>query len=123
MAPTKETKDYWLDYGVVFIHRGVGFGLTERLENISLGKEADILKAFVAGEINENLNPIQRDTLMKLLEYRKQEAILNGDTESDMVGKGNDGVIGSDQKATRRLAHRQGLAVRSSKQKGKDLFR
>ena len=66
-------RDYWSDCGQVFFCDGTGYGLTEYLRTILLGKEKDIKKFFETGEANDNLNPTQRRVLRTIQEYRREE--------------------------------------------------
>jgi len=66
----KETRDYWSECGQVFFIGGIGYGLTEELETIPLGNEADILETFETGKLPDYLMPRQRQVLEKILEYR-----------------------------------------------------
>jgi len=120
----KEKRDYWSDCGQVFFLDGYGWGITDSLQTISLGKEDDIKKFFDTGELNNELNPTQRQVLTGILEYRKEQGIGRTDTRAaDMERAGNNGASRHKPKATRQSTPRKRLALRSSKQKSKNLLR
>ena len=117
----KESRDYWSDCGQVFFCGGTGFGLTHTLQTICLGNEDDIRKFFNTGELNDKLNPTQRQVLNGILGYRKEQCIGTNTRAADMVRTGNNGASRRKQKATRLLAFRKRLPLRSSRTKGKSL--
>ena len=49
---SEKPKDYWSECEQIFFHHGKGYGLTETLETVCLGKEEDILKALETGELS-----------------------------------------------------------------------
>ena len=108
-----EPKNYWSDCGQIFFCEGKGYRLTDTLQTICLGKEDDIKKFFDTGELSKELNPTQRQVLVQIQEYRKEQGI--GTREADMVGAGNNGASRDKPKATRQSTPRKRLALRSSK--------
>jgi len=120
----KETKDYWSECGQIFFYSGKGYGLTDTPRTICLGSEEDIKKFFETGELNNELNPIQRQVLREIQEYRREQGIGTSDTRAtDMVRTGDNGIAGRKPKATRLLAPRKRLPLRPSRTKGKSLSR
>ena len=118
----KETRDCWSECEQIFFHYGKGYGLTETLETVCLGKEEDIKRFFETGELNNELNPIQRQVLSQIQEYRKEQGIGTTDTRAaDMERAGNNGASRRKPKATRLLASRKRLPLRPSRTKGKGL--
>jgi len=115
-----EPRNYWSDCGQVFFCDGKGYGLTDTLQTICLGKEDDIKKFFETGELSKELNPTQRQVLVQIQEYRKGEGI--GIREADMVGASTNGASRHKPKATRQSTPRKRLALRSSKQKSPNLL-
>ena len=117
----KETRDYWSECGQVFFLDGYGWGLTEELERISLGKEEDIKRFFDTGELSDKLHPSQKQVLRQIWEYRETgkygKGEENGIREADMVRAGNDGAIGSKQEAVSTTKKGQRLALRASHKK------
>ena len=67
----------WSEDGQIFFCEGYGWGLTETLKTICLGKEADIKKFFDTGELNNELDPTRKQVLNGILEYRKEQGIGN----------------------------------------------
>ena len=118
----KEKRDYWSECGQVFFCDGKGYGLTDALQNICLGNEDDIKKFLETGELNNKLNPTQRQILSKIIEYRKEQGIGTTDTRAgDMERTGNNGASRHKPKATRLLASRKRLPLRPSRTKSKSL--
>ena len=119
----KEIKDYWSDCGLVFFCGGKGFGLTDTLQTVFLGNEDDIKKFFETGELNNELDPVQRQVLNAILDYRKERGIGATDTSAaDMVRTGNNGASRHKPKATRLLTPRKRLPLRPPRTKNKGLF-
>ena len=120
----KEHKYYCSECGQVFFCDGKGFGLTDTLQAICLGKEDDINKFFETGELNNGFNPTQRQVLMAILEYRKEQGIGTTDTRAaDMERAGNNGTFRHKPKATRLPTPRKRLPLCPSRAKGKSLSR
>ena len=120
----KEARDYWSECGQIFFHHGKGYGLTETLETVCLGKEGDIKKFFDTGELNNELNPTQKQVVSGILDYRKEQGIGTTDTRAaDMERAGNNGASRRKPKAARLLASRKRLPLRPSRTKGKSLSR
>ncbi|MFC1874861.1 helix-turn-helix transcriptional regulator [Chloroflexota bacterium] len=71
----KEPRDYWSECRQIFFHYGKGYGLTDHPRNICLGNEDDIRKFFETGKLNNEFNPIQRQVLSGILDYRKEQGI------------------------------------------------
>ena len=117
-------KDYWSNCGQIFFTSGFGWGLTNKLDNICLGKEDDIKKFFETGELNNKLHPTQREVLNQILDYRKEQGIGTTDTRAvDMERTGNNGTSKRKPKAVRLLTSRKRLPLRPSCTKGKSLSR
>jgi len=116
-----QSSDRWSECEQIYFTGGYGYGLTEDLRNICLGKEKDIKKYFETGEMAKELNPLQRQVLNGISEYRKEEGI--GARKTDMVGASDDGTSRSKPKTVRQSTPRKRLALRSSKQKDKNLLR
>ena len=116
----KKPKDYWSECGQVFFHYGVGYGLTKELKNIPLGSEEDIKKYFETGELNDKLKPKQKELLTEILDYRKEQGIGNIRT-TGMERAGNHGPTRRKKRATRQIASRKKLSLRSPQQKSKSL--
>ncbi len=118
----KESKDYWNEDDQIFFHYGKGYGLTENLQSICLGKEEDILDMLNTGVLKDNLTPAQRQVLASIIEYRTEESIGTTDTRTtDMERAGNNGASRRKPKAARLLATRKRLPLRPSRAKGKSL--
>lgn len=119
---TKEkVNDYWSNCGQIYFTGGYGYGISVNLQTVVLGKESDILKALEDGSITHDLKDIEKATLEQIIDYRKERGY--GNTEPGMVGVIPHGTSGSKQKTIRRSTARERLAIRSSKSKGKGLFR
>ena len=116
-----EANDHWDESGQIFFHYGNGYGVTENLQNVCLGSEESIKSALNGGKINPNLMPLERRALEQIIDYRKEQGY--GNTEPDMVGASPNGTSRGKQKAIRRSSPRERLTLRSSKSKGKGLFR
>ncbi len=69
----KEKRDYWSDCGQVFYCDGNGYGLANTLQTVYLGSEDNIKKFFETGELNDGLNSIERQVLLDIIEYRKEQ--------------------------------------------------
>ena len=119
-----KSKDYWSECEQIFFHYGKSYGLTKVLETICLGDENDIKKFFDTGELSNELNPIQRQVLNAILEYRKGQGIGTADTRvADMERAGDYGTSRRKPKATRSLKIRKRLPLRISRTKNKSLSR
>ncbi len=109
----KEPKGRWSDCRQIFFEGGEGYGLTATLQTICLGKEDDIKKFFDTGELNNNLKPIQKQVLVEILDYRKEEGYGTAATRAgDMERAGNNGTSRHKPKATRSLAFRKRFPLR-----------
>jgi len=118
----KEPKDYRSECGQIFFHYGKGYGLTDTLQTICLGNEDDIKKFFQTGELNKELNPAQRQVLIGILDYRREQGIGTTDTRAaDMERAGNNGASGRKPKAARLPTVRKRLPLRPSRSKSKGL--
>ena len=115
----EQPKTNWSDCQQIFFIYGIGYGLTENLTTIRLGKEEDVKKFFETGEL-DTFNMRQRQVLLQIKEYREE---LYGTGESNLVGASIDGTFGGNKETTRQTTPRKRLASRSSKQKGKNIFR
>lgn len=106
-------KDHWSEDGQVFFCDGKGYGLTDTLHPICLGEEDDIKKFFGTGELNNNLKPIQKQVLVEILDYRKEEGYGQSDTGgAGMERAANYGAVRGKQKTTRSLASRKRFPLR-----------
>ncbi len=115
-------KDYWSDCVLIFFTGGFGWGLTDKLDNICLGKEDDIKKFFKTRELNNKLHPIQREVLNQILDYRKEQGIGTTDTRAaGMERAGNNGTSRRKPKAVRLPTPRKRLPLRPSRTKSKSL--
>jgi hypothetical protein len=122
MSKQSETRDYWSECGQVFFLDGWGWGLTEKLQRICLGREEDILKFFQTGELNGNLHPQQKEALSWILEYRKEQGYGGSSTGTAGVEReGNNGAFRRKSKATRSLTSRERIPLRLSRTKNKSL--
>ena len=120
----KEPKDYWSEDDQIFFHYGKGYGLTENLQSICLGREEDILDMLDTGVLKDNLAPAQRQALVSIIEYRREQGIGTTDTRTaDMERAGNNGASRHKPKAARLLTPRKRLPLRPSRTKGKSLSR
>lgn len=68
-----EKKDYWSNCGQVFFTGGKGYGLTPSLETICLGEQQDIEAYLAGGTMQDNLTPVQRQTLVEIGELTKEK--------------------------------------------------
>ena len=120
----KEPKDYWSEDDQIFFHYGKGYGLTENLQSICLGKEEDILDMLNTGVLKDNLTPAQREALMWVIEYRKEQGIGTTDTRAaDMERAGDNGASRRKPKATRLFTARKRFPLRPPRTKNKNLSR
>ena len=120
----KAPKDFWSDCGQLFFCDGRGYGLTDTMRTICLGNEDDINKFFETGELKNELDPIQRQVLSEILQYRKEQGIGTTNTRAaDMERAGNNGASRPKPKATRLPTSRKRLPLRPSRTKGKSLSR
>ena len=109
----KEPKGRWSDCGQIFFCDGKGYGLTEGLRTICLGKKDDIEKFFSTGEINKALTPTQIEVLTQIKDYRKEEGYGQPDTGgTGMERAANYGAVRGKQKTTRSLASRKRFPLR-----------
>jgi len=109
----KEPKGRWSDCGQIFFEGGEGYGLTATLQTICLGNENDIKKFFSTGELNNKLKPIQKQVLVEIQEYRKEEGYGQPDTGgAGMERAANSGAVRGKQKTTRSLASRKRFPLR-----------
>ena len=119
-----QARDHWSECGQVLFCNGKGYGLTPELRTICLGNEDDIKKFLDTGELNNELNPTQRQVLSGILEYRKEQGIGTTDTRTaDMERAGNNRASRYKPKATRLFASRERLPLRPSRTKGESLSR
>ena len=122
MSETKEKPDYWSECDQIFFHYGKGYGLTPELKTICLGNEEDIKRFFDTGELNNELNPTQRQVLNQIQEYRKEQGIGTTDTRAaDMERAGDNGATRRKPKAARLLTARKRLPLRPPRTKNKNL--
>jgi len=120
----KELKDYWSECGQIFFHYGKGYGLTDSLQTVCLGKEEDILKALETEELPDYLTPMERQALIWIIEYRKGEGIGTTDTRTaGMERASTNGASRRKPKAARLLTPRKRLPLRPSRTKAKSLSR
>jgi hypothetical protein len=122
MSKQNETRDYWSDCGQVYFLNGWGWGLTEKGQRISLGREEDIMRFFETAKLNGNLHPKQKEALNWILAYRKEEGF--GESTSGTTGmerKGDYGTIRRKSKATRSLTSRERIPLRLPRAKNKSL--
>ena len=120
----KEPKDYRSEDDQIFFHYGKGYGLTENLQSICLGKEEDILDMLNTGVLKDNLTPAQREALTWVIEYRKEQGIGTTDTRAaDMERASNNGASRRKPKTARPLTFRKRLPLRPSRTKNKNLSR
>lgn len=68
----EENKNYWSDCGEVFFTGGMAYGLDVNLRIISLDKEDIIAQALKTNTVPKGLNPIQREALEWVINYRKE---------------------------------------------------
>ena len=68
----KQSRDCWSEDEQIFFVGGYDYGLTEDLRTICLGQEEDINKYFETGEMTKELNPLQKQVLAGIAEYRKE---------------------------------------------------
>jgi len=113
-------KDHWSECGQVFFHYGMGYGLSKDLKNLSLGSEEDINYYFETGEFNKQLNARQKTLLEEILIFRKEQGIGNTRTKGVERG-GNRRIFRGNKRATRSLASRKRLPLRSPRAKSKSL--
>jgi hypothetical protein len=120
----KEQKAYWSDCGQIFFCDGKGYGLADTLQTVCLGNERDIKNFLKGGQLSEELSSPQRQILIKIQEYRKEQGIGTADTRAtDMERAGNNGASRHKPKTTRLLTARKRLPLRPSRAKGKSLSR
>jgi len=115
----KQSRDCWSEDGQVFFTDGYGYGLTKDLRTICLGQEEDIKKFFETGEMAKELNPLQRQVLASIAEYRKEEGIGIRETADIGTGglqrTGDDGTLRRNTKTARLLKEREGLSFRQTR--------
>lgn len=120
--PHPDSKDSWSDCGQVFFTGGRGYGPTPNGSTICLGNQEDILTAFNTGEPGPGFMGLQRQVLMNILEYRKEEGI--GTTNTGAAGMERAGDTGASRhkpKATGLSASRKRLPLRPPRAKNKTL--
>ena len=125
MSQQKEYRNHRSEDGQIFFCDGKGYGFTERLQNICLGSEEDIERYFQAGQFGDRFNPLQRQVLRQVLDYRKEQGI--GTTASTgtagMERAGNYGTPRRKPKATRLPKTRERLPLRPPRTKDKGIPR
>lgn len=120
----KETRDYWSECRQIFFHYGIGYGITPELKTVPLGKEEDIQKALNSGGLNSDLTSLQKQVLVSIMEYRKEEGIGTTATRgTDMERAGDNGTSRRKPKAIRLLTLRKRLSLRPPRTKNKSLSR
>ena len=120
----KEPKTAWTDCEQVFFTGGKGWGLTDRLQTICLGKEEDIRKFLATGELNPDLRPMQRQVLLEIQNYRKEEGFgTSGLGKGSMERGGLNGGIRTKQVAARQSTAKKRLPLRSTRSKVKSISR
>ena len=118
----REHRDYWSEDGQIFFCDGVGFGVTGDLRTIPLGYEDDILEAFKTGKLADYLNPMQRQVLAGILEYRQEEGY--GDSrlgEGNMERAADNGLIRRKPSTVRQSSLKARTSVRQTRPKIKSL--
>ena len=124
MSQQKEYRNHWSEDGQVFFCDGKGFGLTNTLKTICLGSEEDIKRYLETGQFSPQFNPLQRQVLRQILDYRKEQGI--GTTDSTgTAGVERASYYGASRhklKATRLPAIRKRLPLRPSRAKNTGVF-
>jgi hypothetical protein len=118
---TEQNKSYWSECGQVFFCDGRGYGLIDKLRSINIGSEDDIKKAFDTGELNDQLQPVQRQVLIEILIYRKEQGIGSDAGTTGMERAGNNGTSRRKQKAARLPSSRKRFPLRPPRTKSKSL--
>ena len=70
-------RDYWSDCGQVFFLDGWAWGLNDKYQRIRLGSEAEILQFFKDGIISPDTDPILREALNFIKEYRNENGFTS----------------------------------------------
>lgn len=116
--PTGAIPDSWGGDGQIFFTGGKGYGLTDNGQNICLGNEKDILKFFETGELNDELNPTQRQALNQIKEYRKEQDDGENIGTGSLERRGTLRTVRRKQKATRLFKARKRFSLHPSRQGG-----
>ena len=124
MSQQKEYRNHWSEDGQVFFCDGKGYGLAETLETICLGSEEDIERYLETGQFSPQFNPLQRQVLGQILDYRKEQGI--GTTASTgTAGVERAGYYGTSRhksQATRLSKTRKRLPLRPPRTKNTGVF-
>ena len=118
----KEHRDYWSDCGQIFFHYGKGYGLTSNLLSICLGMEDETNKFFETGELRNNLHSMQRQTLMEILDYRKEQGIGTDIGGASVERAGDHEASRGKSKATRPVTSRERFSLYTPRAKSKSLL-
>ena len=70
-------RDYWSECEQVCFLDGWGWGLTDKYQRIRLGSEAEILQFFKDGIISPDSDPILREALNFIKEYRNENGFTS----------------------------------------------
>lgn len=100
----------WSDCGQIFFYSDGAFGLDENLRTVYLGDKDAINQILQSGELNDKLNTIQRQVMVDILEYRKEQSgedIGAGGLERTRPMR----ITGRKQKAIRQFKARKGLPL------------
>lgn len=119
MAKQTERRDYWSECEQVYFLDGWGLGLTENGYRISLGKEEDVLMALETEQLNDDLQPKQREVMNWVLDYRKENGYGSG--KGSMEREGDNGATGRKPKSTRQSKKSKRLPLRLPRTKNKSL--
>ena len=114
MNVEEQTKDSWSEEGQVFFTGNFGYGITEQLQTICLGKGENIKHFFKTRELSNEFNPIQRQLLREIQVCRKEQLSGKpGDTTESTRKKQAIGTGGKRARLTANTKH-QPLNLRRS---------
>ena len=74
----KKQPDRWSDCGQVFFTGGKAYGIASNLRTVYLGTQSAVQRYFESGRLEEDLYPIQKETLFNIRDSRRADLNTTG---------------------------------------------
>jgi len=80
-APPEQNRDYWDSTGQIFFTGGKGYGLSQDLKTVCLGREHDILSYLAGGNMPAETSQVTIELLQKIKELKAKGDLENARSE------------------------------------------